>query len=68
MKVSGGLTAITLNPSARNKFFLIASELARLTEEAKNMAGLFRQKKTKEHHNLSTAVLVREEIKETSSS
>ena len=55
MKVSGGRIGITLNPSARNKFFLIAPELARLAEEAKNMAGLSRQKKA------STAVLVREE-------
>ena len=61
MKVSGGLIGITLNPSARNKFFLIAPELARLAEEAKNMAGLSRQKKTNEHHNPCTAVLVREE-------
>ena len=61
MKVSGGLIGITLNPSARNQFFLIAPELARLAEEAENMAGLSRQKKAKEHHNLSTAVLVREE-------
>ena len=52
---------ITLNPSARNKFFLIVPEIARLTEEAKNMAGLTRQKEAKEHQNLSTAVLVREE-------
>ena len=58
MKVSGGLIGIALNPSAHNKFFVIAPELARLAEEAKNMAGLSRQKKTKEHHNLSTAVLV----------
>ena len=61
MKVSRGLMGITSNPSAHNKFFLIAPELARLAEEAKNMAGLSRQMKTKEHHNLSTAVLVREE-------
>jgi hypothetical protein len=27
MKVSGGLVGITLNPNARNKFFLIAPEL-----------------------------------------
>ena len=54
---------ITLNPSARNKFFLIVPEIARLTEEAKNMAGLTRQKKKKpkEHHNLSTAVLIHKE-------
>ena len=50
MKVSEGLIGITLNPSARNKFFLIAPELARLADEAKNMAGLSRQKKAKEHH------------------
>ena len=61
MKVSGSLIGITLNPSARNKFFLIAPELARLAEEAKNMVGLSRQKKAMEHHNLSTAVLIREE-------
>ena len=53
---------ITFNPSARNKFFLIVPEIAGLTEEAKNMAGLTRQKKKpKEHHNLSTAVLVHKE-------
>lgn len=61
MKVSGGLVGITQNPTARNKFFLIAPELARLAEDAKNMAGLSMQKKRKEHHNLTTAVLEREE-------
>ena len=30
MKVSDGLVGITLNPSARTKFFLISPELARL--------------------------------------
>ena len=60
MKVSGGLIGITLNPSARNKFFLIAPELARLAEEAKNMAGLSRQKRQRKI-SLSTAVLEREE-------
>ena len=40
MKVSGGLVGITLNPSARAKFFLISPELARLTEEANVMAGV----------------------------
>ena len=43
---------ITLNPSARNKFFLIVPEIARLTEEAKNMAGLTRQKKKKNQRNI----------------
>jgi hypothetical protein len=61
MKVSGGLIGITLNPIARNKFFLIAPELARLAEEARNMSGLSKQKKKKEHHNLSSTVLEREE-------
>ena len=42
MKVSRGLVGITLNESARTKFFLIAPELARLAEEAKSMAGLSR--------------------------
>ena len=40
MKVTGGLMGITLNPSARTKFFLIVPELARLAEEAQEMAGL----------------------------
>ena len=39
MKVSGRLVGITLNPSARAKFFLIAPELARLAEQAKDMQG-----------------------------
>ena len=60
MKVSGGLIGITLNPSARNELFPIAPELARLAEEAKNKAGPTR-KRARERHNLSTAVLVREE-------
>ena len=39
MKVSGGLIAIRLNPTARTKYFLIARGLARLAEQAKLMAG-----------------------------
>ena len=39
MKVSGGLIGITLNPTARTKYFLIAPGLARLAEQAKLMAG-----------------------------
>jgi len=35
MKVAGGIVGITLNPSARKKFFLIAPKLDRLAEEAK---------------------------------
>ncbi|KAK3746101.1 hypothetical protein QZH41_015518, partial [Actinostola sp. cb2023] len=60
MKVSGGLVGITLNESARTKFFLIAPELSRLAEEAKCMAGLSPET-PEQHHNLSAAILAREE-------
>ncbi|CAH3043013.1 unnamed protein product [Porites lobata] len=60
MKVSGGLIGITLNPSARTKYFLIAPELARLAEEAKLMAGTSSKTQTS-HHNLTTVVRLREE-------
>ena len=40
MKVSGGLVGITLNQSARTRFFLAAPKLAGLAEEARRMAGL----------------------------
>lgn len=60
MKVAGGLVGITLNQHARDKFFLIAPEMARLAEEAKTMSGLSRQRAEKEHHNLSDAKLDRE--------
>ena len=52
MKVSGGLVGITLNPSAHTKFFLIAPELARLAEEAKEGTH---------HHTLTTSVISRKE-------
>ena len=60
MKVSGGLVGITLNPTARTKYFLIAPELARLAEQAKQMAGTSSKTQT-HHHNLSTAVRLRQE-------
>ena len=60
MKVSGGLVSITQNPSARAKFFLITPELARMTEQAKEIAGVS-IKIQDYHHNLSLAVLSREE-------
>ena len=40
IKLSGGLVGITLNPNARTKFFLIARELARLADQAKDIAGV----------------------------
>ena len=60
MKVNGGLVGITLNPSARAKFFLIAPELARLADQAKDMAAVT-SKFQDRHHNLTAAVLSREE-------
>ena len=54
MKVSGGLVGITLNPVARTKYFLIAPELARLAERAKEMAGTSTQ--IPKHHSFTTAV------------
>ena len=60
MKVSGGLIGITLNPTARTKYFLIAPELARLVEQAKLMAGTSAKTQTS-HHNLTTAVRLRED-------
>ncbi|XP_028413663.1 uncharacterized protein LOC114544233 [Dendronephthya gigantea] len=61
MKVSGGLVGITLNPSARTKFFMIAPELARLAEEAKKMAGRAKTRGGAKHHALTAAGLSREE-------
>ena len=52
MKVSGGLVGITLNPSARTKFILIAPELARLAREPKEMAG-YTPSSRMNHHTLS---------------
>ena len=60
MKVSGGLVGITLNPSARAKFFLISPELAPLKEKANDMADVS-TKLQDQHHNLTAAVLSREE-------
>ena len=60
MKVSGGLIGITLNEAAGTKFFLIAPELARLAEQAKKIAEVS-SKTQGHHHNLTTAVLAREE-------
>ncbi|KAK3740142.1 hypothetical protein QZH41_020119 [Actinostola sp. cb2023] len=62
MKVTGGLVGIILNPSARSKFFLIAPELAKLAEQAKDMAGVSSKIQT-HHRNLTTAVLNREDKK-----
>ena len=62
MKVSGGLIGITLNPKARTKFFLVAPELARLTEEAQDMAGLTTSPSPTKHHELSGPTLQSHEV------
>lgn len=58
MKVSGGLVGITLNPHARTKFF---PELARLSEDAKEMSGTTPAKEGNHHHTLSASIIFREE-------
>ena len=60
MKVSGGLVGITLNPSARTKFFLISPELSRLSQQAKQKAGIALHSRTR-HHDISPAVQERQE-------
>lgn len=55
MKVSGGLVGIMLSSNARTKYFLIAPELARLAEQAKQMAGSSSMTPT-HHHTLATIV------------
>ena len=60
MKVHGGLVGITLNQTARNKFFLIASEMANLSGQAKDMSGVASKIQTR-HHNHMPAVLSRED-------
>ena len=60
MKVSGGLVGITLNANACRKYFLIAPELARLAEQAKQMAVSLSMT-PKHHHALATAVRLLQE-------
>lgn len=60
MKVAGGIVGITHNPAARAKNFLISPELARLSEEAKLLAGMSSPVQI-HHHGLSGSVLNRQE-------
>ena len=60
MNVTGGLVGITLNPSARARFLLVAPELPRLANQAKDMAGVTHKIREK-HHKLAAAVVSREE-------
>lgn len=60
MKVKGGLSGITQKPAALLRFFLIAPELTRLSEEVMQMAGISSSQRTK-HHELSQAITERHE-------
>ncbi len=60
MKVTRLLVGITQNANARERFFLTAPGLSRLTEEAHVMAGTPTATR-KEHHYLSPAVWTRQE-------
>lgn len=60
MKVKGGLVGITLNQTARTKFFLIAPEMAKLAEQARDMAGVTSKTQTR-HHDMTPAFLSRED-------
>ena len=60
MKVSGGIVGITLNESARARFFLIAPEMTRLAGEVSNMADISSSGKTT-HHDLSETYMQRQE-------
>ena len=60
MKVVGGLTGMILNANARNKFFLTAPEMSRLTVDAEEMVGGVAST-TKHHHTLSQSILTKQE-------
>ena len=60
MKVAGGLVGTTQNASARERFFLTAPELSRLSEEAHEMSGSLTATR-KQHHDLSRVVWTRQE-------
>ena len=59
MEVTGDLVRITQNASAQDRFFLTGTELSRLAEEARVMAGSPTAIQ-KEHHELSLAVWTRQ--------
>ncbi len=59
-KVTRGLVGITQNASPRERFFLTAPELSRLTEDAHVMTGTPTATR-KEHHDLSPSVWTRQE-------
>ena len=60
MKIQGGLKGLTQQPAAMARWFLIASELSRLSNEGEKFAGFVSTKQTR-HHDASPSVLQRYE-------
>ena len=60
MKIQGGLKGLTQQPAAMTRWFLIASELSRLSNEAETFAGIVSTKQTR-HHDASPSALQRYE-------
>jgi len=60
MKVMGGIRGITQKPAALSRFFLIAPELARLSQEAEELAGYSEPTRAK-HHDLTPAAVHQQE-------
>ena len=58
MRIQGGLKALTQQPAALARWFLIAPELSRLAAEAETLVGIQTHCSTY-HHDLSTAVISR---------
>ena len=59
MKVQGGITGISNNPNARQRFFLTAPELSCLARDFKNQFHSERSQ-TADHHDLSPGKVKRE--------
>ena len=62
MKVMGGIRGITQKPVTLSRFFLIAPELGRLSQEAEDLAGLTDKCRSK-HHDLSPSVIRQQETR-----
>jgi hypothetical protein len=56
MKVLGGLISITQKTGTLAKLFLVAPELARLSEEAESMLGCVKAKRQYHHELLKSAI------------
>ena len=51
MKVSGGIIGITLNESARARFFLVSPEVAKISADTFKMSGTVSDSKAKHHED-----------------